>query len=358
MKSCLFICFISIRLLWAQSPLWEKGFGGQQEDRLFDGISCLDGSTAWVGSIASHAQSPDMWLIKLDGEGKVVWEQIYGRGFDETAVSVVQTADGGFAILGNIAEAGNSRIWLLKTDVAGNVVWEKRWGTGKSADVGLQVISGIDGGYLVTGIRKSEHEQPVWIAKLDEQGGQLWEKTWNGARPLKLMKSDKTYWLVSEVARNQNESQCRLLQLSPTGFPLKDFTVAYNAQVQGATIATPSQRIYLYGSQKGQGFLGCINGNGKHLWQRLYGQTTEIADVSPQAKSMYAFAKLPEKSNRNEAAILKLDKKGKLLATQSAKSQRDIMPMRILPIATKTLMLGAQIWNGKQWDWWVGKWQL
>ena len=79
------------------------------------------------------------------------WSQTYSGSVDKWGHSVVETSDGGYAIIGS-TELGAERpdILLVKTDSAGNMQWNKTHG-GKNNDYGYSVVETSDGGYALAG---------------------------------------------------------------------------------------------------------------------------------------------------------------------------------------------------------------
>jgi hypothetical protein len=116
------------------------------------------------------------------------WMKSYGRLFnDEMGVSVQQTDDGGYIVVGSKSTAlfdvnGNRDVWLLKLDYSGSVIWDKTYG-GSGNDMGSSVQQTTDGGYIITGETESYGmgKNDVWLIRTDEQGNMLWDKTFGQA---------------------------------------------------------------------------------------------------------------------------------------------------------------------------------
>jgi hypothetical protein len=144
---------------------WSRTFNGVHGNSV---IQTADGGYAIAGYVGYQAV-----LVKTTSSGDVQWQRSYGPevfGSDISAVSVVQTTDMGYSLF---SVAGV----LVKTDAEGNVQWNKPLGV-----TGVREgISSSDGGYLLVGNSKDgSGEDVAWLLKTDEQGNTLWNQKFTG----------------------------------------------------------------------------------------------------------------------------------------------------------------------------------
>jgi len=167
---------------------WDRTYGGNGEDAAFSLIQTTDGGYAVSGGTYSQgAGGADAWVIKLDKQGNQVWDKTYGGSGNDAALSLIQTTDGGYAVAGWTQSKGadNLDFWVIKLDEQGNQIWDRTYG-GSGEDIApkpIPLIQTTDGGYAVAGATSTKGfgEVDFWVIKLDEQGNQVWDKTYGGS---------------------------------------------------------------------------------------------------------------------------------------------------------------------------------
>ena len=104
-----------------------------------------------------------------------------GNDFDE-AVSIVPI-DGGYILSGNTRSfgKGGSDIWVLKTDLSGNIIWEKTYGTSKD-ETAKKIIKSTEAGYIITGnISNTDGtDGDIIVIKITDTGVIEWQKIIGG----------------------------------------------------------------------------------------------------------------------------------------------------------------------------------
>ena len=152
---------------------WENTIGGNNPDYLNDITEIPGGGYLLIGASSSDASGEksttafgglgydDYWIIKLDVNGNVLWEKIYGGDSGDYATCVTILPDGNFLIGGNSSSqiSGNKTtntfefttdIWIIKIDGDGNMIWENSIG-GDGDDYVLEMPLTADGGVLLGG---------------------------------------------------------------------------------------------------------------------------------------------------------------------------------------------------------------
>ncbi|MHA2635190.1 MAG: InlB B-repeat-containing protein [bacterium JZ-2024 1] len=154
--------------VWARTYGWADGDWAGFIQQTSDGGYIVAGDTYSFG-----AGSRDIWVLKLDANGNVLWQKTYGGANWDGADSIQQTSDGGYIVAGSTYSfgAGYRDIWVLKLDANGNVLWQKTYGGG-NWDRAYSIQQTSDGGYIVAGDTYSfgAGSSDIWVLKLDANG--------------------------------------------------------------------------------------------------------------------------------------------------------------------------------------------
>lgn len=162
---------------------WDRTFGGVDNDYGISVKQTPDGGYVLAGTTFSYgAGGSDIWLIRVDSNGKRIRDTFYGGPGNDSAVSVVRT-DGGYVIAGTTFSygAGGSDIWLIGTDPEGTRLWDRTiGGTGDESAASIEKTS--DDGYIIAGttFTYGAGGSDAWLIKTNSSGIRLWDKTFGG----------------------------------------------------------------------------------------------------------------------------------------------------------------------------------
>lgn len=168
-----------VRLDANHDVAWQRVLGGAADDEAFSVSTINGGGFILAGTTSSFgASAKDAWVTKLAANGDVLWSKNYGGAGDDSAIGVVETTDSGFIVIGSSDSFGATiDVWVLKLDADGSLVWQYRYG-GAGSDVAAGVVRTSGGNYIGVGRTDSfaASSDDIWAVKFDENGALLWQK--------------------------------------------------------------------------------------------------------------------------------------------------------------------------------------
>ena len=265
-------------------PAWSKNFGGDYWDRPH-AVKMVGNDVIVAGSTGSGTNDfeditkgqADMFLIKTDINGNILWKKTYGGSRSEFCNYAEVTADGGFILVGSVdsedGDAINSGfhphieddyipdIWVVKVDSEGDIQWQRAFGGSKSEEAWHVIQTDDDGdgqkddGYAIVGkttsddfdVSNNHGMQDIWVIKLSATGDLQWEKTIGGS---------------------ENEWGYRLQQTSDGGYLVVGETYSEDGEVIGYHGGAVDPHLGRYADA----WIVKLNASGTHIqWQKSYG---------------------------------------------------------------------------------------
>lgn len=172
--------------------LWDMVFGGKNTDMVSSIQQTSDGGYIVAGATIPLGESfSDVWVIKLNKYGEMMWEKIFGGIYYDYAYSIQQTSDGGYIVAGSTEKSnysGFSSFRVVKLDLNGNISWDKIYEK-RHFNVAKSIYQTSDGGYIVAGaiewieIHGGRRNTDFWIIRIDSTGNLIWDKIFGDYAP-------------------------------------------------------------------------------------------------------------------------------------------------------------------------------
>ncbi len=141
--------------------LWSRNYGleGRENDDCRSLIQTPDKGFALVGTTnpSIYVSQGDLYLVKTDSVGNKMWSQLYGGDGHDEGASIILLADDGFVLAGSIGfqeknykEKRIKGFYLVRTDSDGTELWSQTFG-GRGFNYCESVIQTVDGGFALIG---------------------------------------------------------------------------------------------------------------------------------------------------------------------------------------------------------------
>jgi hypothetical protein len=283
-----------VKLSSTGNLVWQKCLGGSNSEggeiqQTTDGGFIVCGSTySNDGDVSGFhgGNGNDIWIVKLNASGNLVWQKCLG-GSNSEGGEIQQTTNGDFIICGYtwsndgdvVGKHGASDIWMVKLNASGNLVWQKCLGGNLRDGADVNLTGGVpivqqttDGGFIICGLTQSNDgnvvgnhgDEDIWVIKLNASGNLVWQKCLGGT--------------LTEYATS-------IQQTTDGGFIIGGYTWSNDGDVAGNHGATDIWVVKL-------------SSTGSLVWQKCLGGTlNEYATSIQTADGGYIVAGITESND-------------------------------------------------------------
>ncbi|SRX54179.1 T9SS type A sorting domain-containing protein [Aequorivita sp. CIP111184] len=399
----LFVLILGIFNAFSQDPaiIWQKTIGGSGTDFSTAFETTSDGGFIMGGYSTSNISGEktensnggtDIWIVKTDGSGTIMWQNTIGGSGDDFLISLKQTSDGGY-ILGagsdsNISgdKTENSRggldYWIIKLNSSGAIVWQKTYG-GAQPEFDTYVVETADGGYFVGGYSDSDisgdktepsnGQRDYWALKLDSNGAIIWQNAIGGSlidRPQAAFQTSDSGFIIGgfstsgisgdKTEANQGGSDYWIVKLNPDGTIQWQNTIGGNDNDSFRNMIQTTDGGYLVGgysksnisgekTENSQGdydyWILKLDGSGNLVWQNTIGGSgidylrdlKQLADntymISGYSNSNISGDKTENSNGGYDYWLVKLNTSGSIISQNSIGGSADESGPYLLPTA-------------------------
>lgn len=168
--------------------VWQKCFGGNNNDKANDVIITKDGGILVVGSsgsndgdVTGHHGSTgviDGWVLKLDADRNIQWQRsLGGSGEDGFTAVISSVCDSSYYCIGYTNSVDGDlppgptsvrKVWVIKLSASGNVLWSKTYVQFPYTEL-VNGLAVSDGNIVIPGYN--------FIFKINPAGDVLWQHT-------------------------------------------------------------------------------------------------------------------------------------------------------------------------------------
>ncbi len=308
--------------------LWSKTFGGRGNDVASAVLETGTGDLVVAGyTQSSGAGGKDMYLIKTDAQGNQLWSRTFGGAKEDTAVAVLQAADGGFVLAGGTESfgAGGRDMYLVKTNASGGVLWFKTFGS-TGWDLAFSVAQAKDGGFILAG--ESSTRTGAYLVKTDGLGNLQWTQDLGGALKFasQVRPTRDGGYVITGITNVFGAETGDIGLVKTNSHGVQSWAKVFGGsgmEFAYGVAETLDHGFILAGTTKSFGaggrdlFLWKTDANGTELWSKFFGGLEDDAAYAVQQTKDSGFVVAGEANSRGvekgDIFLLKTDPNGNLL---------------------------------------------
>ena len=262
------------------SLVWQRGYGGPGNDVAYSACETPDGSCIIAGRTDSYGVGETgAYLIKVDINGNLAWERTFGDNSPDDSRCVINTSDNCVVLAGSSYSAYPTGYdpYLVKVDYNGNLIWERTFARSESWQ-GYSVIETADAGFLMAGTTRTG----TFLLRTDTEGNLSWEKTIDGGSGFSVCQAADGGYLVAGASCGD----LYLLKLDAVGNSIWERSIGGDRSDVGRQVKQTSDGNYIvighnssYGAGNYDVWLIKIDDAGSVIWERTFEHHSTSYDV-------------------------------------------------------------------------------
>ncbi len=216
------------------SMIWDKTFGGKKDEQSHTMTSTTDGGYLLVGNTRSFGDefSTDLYVVKVNSNGDFNWQKTYGGIGGESVNEIIQTSDGNYVMAGTTSSmgAGSFDVYIIKIDGNGNLLWEKTFG-GSGEDEGNDITELENGTFAISGYTVSYGAggKDILLLNIDASGNALWYKVFgNNLQDIAytIASTSSTIIVTGQISQTVNKRSFNIIVTDLQGNLIKQVSAA------------------------------------------------------------------------------------------------------------------------------------
>ena len=168
--------------------LYTHSFGGLDSDFMYDLAYMHDGTFILSGTTYSNTAGTlgrtDVWVMRVDTLGNVLWDERFGYpGWDEASSlkNLIVHSDAIYIVGGHEKSDGDDVGWFLKLNLQGDTLWTKMYNRGVEFERLYNVESWDDNTLIFSGASINydfitDYKPLAWVLKMNTYGEIIWER--------------------------------------------------------------------------------------------------------------------------------------------------------------------------------------
>lgn len=158
---------------------WSQTYGTVNLDLGYCARQTSDGGFILCGMVAGF-ENDSLTLVRTDAQGAILWMNRYpGTLGRDIGYAVEQTSSGGFVVCGFTQGTGiEEDVYLVRTDADGAIIWSRSVDLGGS-EVGWSLRQTADDGIIVlaNSFTFADTDGDIHLLRFDQNGDTLWTRT-------------------------------------------------------------------------------------------------------------------------------------------------------------------------------------
>ena len=246
----------------------------------------------------------DVYLLKIDREGNLIWQKTFNNKFVDWAEFAFQTGANDVFLICRSYDINElqDKFYIIKLDVDGNLLWQKDFEEFFSSE---EKTYEIKGGYITTGRTWTDDKNyyEIYISETDYEGNYLWTKNFGNKYYewgyFVLLSEDGTYIIGEDIDYPGLNFDFYLKKKDTSGKNLWQKSYGIDSLNKGYAIISGIDNGYILAGvsyslneEKSAAYLLKVDREGNKIWERIFRDKSynEIFSIEKDGETGYLLA--------------------------------------------------------------------
>ena len=265
--------FLSKNNLEWNNIKWSRSFDNNQNNESTGSLTITSGNSYVVGTttLQEDALWNEAWIIKLDPDGKMIWNKLIGRRFEDNVKRIAVNSKNDIITTGYTwlsPDSASREVWIFKLDEEGKKIWSRSLGKWEVTSLLTCNNEILIGGYI-----SNDSVNNYFIMVINDEGKKLWKRIYTGTgevNSLALSPDNNIIMAGSKWAA----------KMTSKGYLLWEVTFEPYDSITGVAISNTGE-VYFAGIRDSEkSVLYKYSANGYKEWDRDFESFSDVKNIS------------------------------------------------------------------------------
>jgi hypothetical protein len=265
--------FLSKNNLEWNNIKWSRSFDNNKNRESSGSLAITSGNNYIVGTttLQEDAMWNDAWILKLDPDGKMIWNKLIGRRFEDNVKKIAVNDNNDIITAGYTylnPDSASREVWVFKLDEEGKRIWSRSLGKWEVTSL-LTVNNDI----FIGGYTRYDSVNNYSIIVINDEGKKLWKRTYTGTgevNSLALCQDNNIIMAGSKWA----------VKMNPKGYLLWEVTFEPFDSITGVAVSNKGEVYFAGIRDKEKSVLYKYSSNGYKEWDRDFESFSAVENIS------------------------------------------------------------------------------
>ena len=157
---------------------WKKTYGGNDWDFAYSVVQTHDSGFVFCGETYNNSSGfSDVYVVKTNQLGDTIWTRTVGGALIDKGNSVIETSDSNIVVAGiKNTITDSTQIYMLKFDINGTLLWDSLYGD-SLYEIAYSIIEANNGDYILGGASTSfspSSDKDYYLIRSSNNGNIIW----------------------------------------------------------------------------------------------------------------------------------------------------------------------------------------